>query len=474
MKPSKKKICIIATLIMALGASGNVFALKPGCDAPPCGGGNEPPIPTESSNNLSFPVIWSDGVIMPGFVQSTEQWVFATVYPSDGTTPVPYTKLDGSTPVPCITETDITPPMTVDTATQCYFGRKNLGDIDEDGEPDFEGEPESKRVWWLQQRQPNNAWQVFNAVDPKTSSPVVVTGVDTGDLLESSTSIKAKQIRTEFTLLKRIAESTQLGSVTDEDFADKLATAFGDDNTCALEDNLTYAPNNCFAALNMSGAVPGTDQSIAEIQGTDYGSGDVDGNNLPGEMILIDPQTIKVVKNYFDPTKLVITADDPDPRIVPVEPAVGVDATVYSGCARLLIQKISGSISEIYWDSVEHSWMPRSVINAPVIDLRTWESTYTAEINAGGSVIYGYNWNTKNASEGSGTYRLTFVLEGNTSNGGLCTNSLNTVFDDSSLSVNVGASRPATIVSQSALGGTAGEGGAVYVDIDVIVGGGGK
>lgn len=162
----------------------------------------------------------------------------------------------------------------------------------------------------------------------------MITGVDTGDLLESSITIKAKQIRTEFTLLKRVIADPVLGNATDPDYVNYLDFGSG---SCVLGDNVSIAPNNCFAAHNMSGAVPGTDQSINEIQGSDFGDTNQGG--------LIDPQAVKVVKNYFDPNT--------DPRIVLVEPPVGMDATVYSGCARLVIQRITNPALTPVWSSTQ-------------------------------------------------------------------------------------------------------------------------
>jgi hypothetical protein len=337
----------------------------------------------------------------------------------------------------------------------------NLGISEEDGSRIF---VEPEKVWWLQQRA-ENKWQVFNIEDPDKITPVVVTGVDTGDLLESSIVIKAKQIRTEFALFKHVDAYAPLGLVADADFTGYRPGA------CVLD---AAIPTNCFAAHRMSGAVPGTDQSIAEIQGTDW-PGPIDAPDYE----LLDPREVKMIKNYFDPTIPVPAAapgteeSEPDPRIVPVEPPLGVDALVYTDCARLIIQKVTGDPGSLYWDSDARSWMPRSAANAPVVDIGTWDGSYSVEINAGGGLIYGYNWNTQKASEGAGAYRLTFLLEGGGSAGGACDAERSTVFDDTSMSVNVGDRRPATILSATALGGTRGEGGAVYIDVEIGASGGG-
>jgi hypothetical protein len=460
MKIIKGLSIALASLAAAalVGIGGVASAAPQWCiDAggPPCkggpGGGGEP----VGTNNLSYPVIWSDNVTKSDFTPSTAPWTFATI-----TTPT----------TECVQQDP--PVATVSPEIACYYGEKNLG-LDEETDGHV-FEPPAK-IWWLQQRQTlGNNWQVFNITDAaaeggaSSTTPVVVTGIDTGDLLESSITISAKQIRTEFTLLKRVTYDGQLENATDSDYTAYLAFNGG---TCVLEDNSTLAPNNCFAAHNMSGAVPGTDQSINEIQGTDYGEITQGG--------LIDPQLVKVVKNYFDPTLLVVEAEEPgDPRIVAVDPPVGIDATVYSACARLIIQRITDPTHVPVWSSTaiggvaagEHGgyWTNGNGIDPPLVDVAAWDGTYSAETNAGGSVIYGYNWNTKEDSSGGGDYRLTFVLEGDA-----CDYDLNTVFDSTTKSVNVGERRPARVMSADDLGGTGNEGGLVYVDVNIAQSGGG-
>lgn len=444
-----KRMLFVSAAAILFGAfvlGGSVTAARKVCDDgtfPPC---NKPSTGEAASNNLSYPVIWSDGAMKPDFVPSEAAWVFAGVSSDEGGR---YTGSEaGGDKVYCVGEDDIVPPATIPVDVLCYFGRKNEGLSEDTGQPVLSGEP---KLWWLQQRQPDNQWQVFNAIP---ANPVVITGVDVGDLLESSISIKAKQIRTEFTLLKRVG--------TTEEFA---ANVF---DGCTLDANDATAgtsPNNCFAAHGMSGAVPGTDQSIAETQGTDYADTGV----------LVDPRTVKTAKNYYDPAAVAIESDEPVPGIIALDPAIGMDATVYSGCARLVIQKVTGDTIDMVWnsgtDSVSGRWGPATAFGPPVVDINAWDGTYSAEINAGGSLIYGYNWNTKSFASGSGTYRLTFLLEGDR-----CGYDLNTVFDDTTLSVNVGERRPATLLSAAdlaGLGATGGEGGAVYVDVDIVTGGGG-
>ena len=461
-------IALTTALAGALTLGGSAIAARKVCDDgsyPPC---KKPPAAEAASNNLSFPVIWPEGVYKPDFVPSpTAPWTFAEVF-HDGERY--YTEVSGGEPVYCVGENDITPPAKIPPEVLCYYGRFNAGIDEETGEPILTGDP---KVWWLQQRA-QNRWQVYNTVDPDMTTPVVVTGVDTGDLLESSIVIKAKVIRTEFTLFKHVD--------VDSDFADALTPeALGE---CELGTPAT----NCFAAHAMSGSVPGTDRSIAETHGTDYPdpAGDTIDRLAP-DYLLKNPRDVKKAINYFDPTIPVPAAmaadpgtesEDPDPRIVPIVPPLGMDATIYSGCARMIIQKTTGDVAGLYFDSVEGSWMPRSIANSPTVDISTYGGDYSAEINAGGNLIYGYNWNVKSDADGAGAYRITFLLEGSAADGGRCSapDGLNTMFDETSKSINVGERRPATILSAdalAALGATGGEGGAIYIDVEIGTTGGG-
>lgn len=447
-------------VVGALAFGGSAIAAPQWCPEPPCkggpGGGGEP----VGTNNLSYPVIWSDNIVKPDFTPSTAPWTFAAV----------------ADPASECVQQD--PPVnTVPSGIACYYGLRNLGINEETGERVFEP---PFAIWWLQQRQAlGNSWQGFNVTDADAETaagtvagtPVVVTGVDTGDLLESSITIKAKQVRLEFTLFKRVEGDPTLGNATDNGYTQYLAFGSG---ICVPADNSTLAPNNCLVAHGMSGAVPGTDQSINEIQGTNF------YDNLNGEGLL-DPRAIKSVKNYFDPDAIVVQADEPDPRIIPVDPAVGMDATIYSGCARLIIQPISDATLTPVWasdasDGVaygNHGGYWTNGLEPPVVDVAAWDTgageagNYSAEINAGGSLIFGYNWNTKLLSN-KGDYRITFVLEG-----AACPLGLNTMFDASTKSVNVGERRPATVVAADDIGGTGGEGGLAYVDVNIGASGGG-
>lgn len=102
-------------------------------------------------------------------------------------------------------------------------------------------------------------------------------------------------------------------------------------------------------------------------------------------------------------------------------------ATVYSGCARLTIQKIDDVIDPVLtWNEALGEW--EGDVSTPFFNGGVWEaedgpSGFSAEINIKGKVIYGYNWRVNRLGDGAGTYRLTFSLDPNLSI------PLNTFFD---------------------------------------------
>lgn len=119
----------------------------------------------------------------------------------------------------------------------------------------------------------------------------------------------------------------------------------------------------------------------------------------------------------------------------------GAEATVYSGCARLTIQKIAELAAYddenpplLTWDPAATRWNGEGVLD-PVFDGAVWEGGdgpgfYSAEINIPGRVIYGYNWNVRTTGDGDGVYRLTFSLDGTFVDGQQCgTTALNTWLD---------------------------------------------
>lgn len=92
------------------------------------------------------------------------------------------------------------------------------------------------------------------------------------------------------------------------------------------------------------------------------------------------------------------------------------EATVYSHNARLVIQKLPFPPDKclLNWDSSNARW--RGDAGEPLFNGGVWMDAdgpgyYSAEINVGGKVIYGYNWDVKKNGEGAGHYRITFALD---------------------------------------------------------------
>jgi hypothetical protein len=293
------------------------------------------------------------------------------------------------------------------------------------------------KVWWLQKRT-QNFWKTLS-VGHDVSTPLVVSAVDIGDLLESSPSIATRQIRVEFNLLQ---------SVNPDDL--ELGLYVGLENCVAPPTTAPYSIG-CFAAFGMSGAVPGTEQSGNEMQGNDFGPGPAPGL-LTGTLTALDPSTVRVA-TLADGTT-----------------TIPISALVYSRCARLLIQKIGTAPT---WDETTGQWAGTGVA-APLVNLPVYTNALSVEITSGGSIVYGYNWNAKTAS--TGTYRLTFVLDGNDAEGPVCNTTLATKFEEpegtaGTQLVNLGEANAPSILyaGDSDLGD---EGGIAYLDLTLTAKGG--
>jgi hypothetical protein len=399
MKTRTLVTAISAVLIGTAALSGAVF------------GKGKPTTGESGVNNLSFPVILSDNV-GPAAFPADGAWRWAAV--ADPTTQ-------------CIGEIGVTTGTVVDPTILCYYGRK-ITVVSETGEIVFSGEP---KVWWLQKRT-QNFWKALS-VGHDITTPLAVSAVDIGDLLESSPSIATRQIRVEFNLLQSV------------DPADlELGQYVGLEKCVAPPTGAPYSIG-CFAAFGMSGAVPGTEQSGNEMQGNDFGPGG--SVPYPGTQTLVDPTTVRVASN-----------GDP------------IHALVYSRCARLLIQKIGeGPVS---WDPVKGQWTGSTVALTPAVNLPVYTNALSVEITSGGSIVYGYNWNAKTAS--TGKYRLTLVLDGNDDVGPQCNVPLGTKFESGVTDlVNAGENNPSGDILYS--GGTGGdEGGIAYLDLTLTAKGGGS
>ena len=105
------------------------------------GGGGE-----TAGNNLSFPVIFSDGVVPGTYVE-----VLKAFAPIAG---------DPTCPTVCAQENNTIVP--VPTNILCYYGRENLGIRRGDRRAHLSG-PAMNRMWWLQERV-QNKWQAHDPI----------------------------------------------------------------------------------------------------------------------------------------------------------------------------------------------------------------------------------------------------------------------------------------------------------------------
>ena len=382
--------------------------------------GKGKPITGESGvNNLSFPVILSDNV-GPAAFPADGIWRWAPV-----TDPV----------AQCVDEAGVADGTAVAPSILCYYGRK-VTVVSETGEILFTGDP---KVWWLQKRT-QNFWKALS-VGHDITTPLVVSAVDIGDLLESSPSIATRQIRVEFNLLQSVpAVGDELSTYLVPDWTSGVPAP------CVVPDTAGEGIG-CFAAFGMSGAVPGTEQSGNEMQGNDFGPGDMVTN--PGTQTLLDPTTVRIATAATGP--------------------IPIHALVYSRCARMLIQKIG---TDPYWDETTGLWAGTGVA-APSVNVPVYTNALSVEITSGGSIVYGYNWNAKTAS--TGTYRLTFVLDGNDAEGPQCNTPLATKFEAGGTQlVNLGENNTSTSIIYAGDTDLGDEGGIAYLDLTLTAKGGNR
>ena len=115
---------------------------------------------------------------------------------------------------------------------------------------------------------------------------------------------------------------------------------------------------------------------------------------------------------------------------------LGSQATVFSSCARLTIQKLfvdepdDPVLADLVWDVETKEWLGEGIINTAIFNMAVHEAQdgpgyYNAEVNVKGKIIYGYTWNVRRLNEGAGLYRITFSFDENCG-----TAPLNTFFDD--------------------------------------------
>jgi hypothetical protein len=307
-----------------------------------------PPSGQEAGNNLSYPVIWAEGVtkVVPGTPGMTplltgEWWYW---WGTEGVDP-------NIVPLSC-------PPDPDDNA-YC-----------DDGLPGTVGtapEQNADLVRAFVQKDPQNQWQA--GTFDGSAAQVNVDLIDWGDNLESVDWYTRSQVRTEIVLY----ESATAGDAEPYGF-----------------------PMLEYEMRHTSG------WGIDEAHG--------------------------------------LAALPADPAITPTAIlGVGEQATVYTHCARLTIQKLNvdrddARLADLEWVPgegwVEPEGYPDDLINPHLFNGSVHEGGdgpgyYSAEVNVKGKIIFGYTWNVRKLNEGAGNYRITFSLDSTCG-----TATLNTYFVD--------------------------------------------
>jgi hypothetical protein len=345
------------------------------------GGGGGRPNGETAGNNLSFPVVWAEGVekALPGTPGMTpvlegEYWYQWGTF---GVDPDIF-------PASCPADPDeLDPELNTDGLLYCDDGvQGELTRLLEEEIADSLANPPADPYNALPlaraylQKDNNNVWQADSVIPPIDASDEVdrlkdvnVDWIDWGDNLESVDWYTRSQVRTEVVL-----------------FEDQSA---GDEESY-------WGPPEA--------PVPLLEYEMRHTDG--WGINEVHG--------------------------LAATPDsDSMPMLGP-----GTRATVYSHCARLTIQKLlvpreeiaEGDlewIPEIGW--IEHDPDPEDpetpppLINPPIFNMAVHEGGdgpgyYSAEINVKGRVIYGYTWSVRQLNDtaggtAAGDYRITFSFD---------------------------------------------------------------
>jgi hypothetical protein len=272
------------------------------------GGGGGGGKPSEGAgNNLSFPVLWAEGVAKtlrgsPGVETFDGAWWYWWGTGAE------------DEPLSCAPDTE--------NIAYCEDGDDNPATLPSEL-------PGAGAVKVYLQQDPDNEWQAQSA--DASLAPVTVDWIDWGDNLESVDWYTRSQVRTEVVLIK-----------------DLLAPLLG------------YDMRHLFG------------WGIDEMHGTT-------GVVYPG-----------------------------------------TEATIYSHCARLTIQKLQvpredPALASLLWVPQE-GWAAPGLINEPIFNMAVYNAGdgpgyYSAEINVKGKIIYGYTWNVRRLNEGAGDYRVTFSFD---------------------------------------------------------------
>ena len=333
----------------------------------------------EAGNNLSYPVIWAEGVTkaLPGTagadpVLNGEWWYW---YGITGTDP-------NITPLSC-------PPDPDALAGEIYCDDGIAGTVT-GGAPS--PAPGYALVKAYLQKDPQNIWQAGSA--DWSASPVSVHWIDWGDNLESVDWYTRSQVRSEVVLFQDLATPMT-------EYEMRHTSGWGIDEVHGLAADLSSQP-------------------------------------------IMGP---------------------------------GTRATVYSPCARFMIQKLlvergDAELDDLVWVP-EEGWTEselaeENLINDPIFNMAVHEAAdgpgyYNAEINVKGRIIYGYTWNVRKLNDmtggtAAGDYRLTFSFDQ------ACgTADLNTYFTDGITEIIVPLEEE-LLVAAAEEGESPGGGGTSYLD----------
>lgn len=331
-----------AALVVSILFTGLTAVSSPSAAQGPGGGsGGGGPATEDYGNNLSFPVIWAEGVTkaLRGTPETTDlrgeywyQW---------GTTGVDPNISPASCPAdPDEKNVDINPGGLNYCDDKIPFQVSQVAGVVPEASTSL---PLAKAYL---QKDPDNTWQAGSA-DWSNQGMVAVNGIDWGDSLESVNWYTSSQVRIEVVLFK----------------------------------NLT-TPMTEYEMRHTSG------------WGIDEAHGLATTPVLPasGQEVLLGP---------------------------------GTQATVYSPCARLTMQKLLAPratvADSLTWDANLHAWTGAGLINPAILNQAVYEAGdgpgyYNAEINVKGRIIYGYTWNVRQLNDltggtAAGDYRLTFSLD---------------------------------------------------------------
>jgi hypothetical protein len=365
--------------IASLGACAVAVGLTGDNGAPPPG--------EEGGNNLSYPVIWAEGVakdLRGTFGEVTMDGVW---YYWWGTTP------DGD-PLACQPDPDAPPG-------EAYC---------DDGEHGTVGSPPGPAdliYIAFAQQDDFNEWQAESA--DASAEPLFVDWIDWGDNLEAVPWDLHSMIRTEVVLIKDLAapcvgDTDGSGAVETRD----LVTLLSSWGPCPVE-------GECPADLDMSGTVDTRDLVMLLVEWGD----------CPASEAMLEYR-MRHLEGWGSTEMWGLSTMDGVPEVVTYDHVAGFpQATVYSPCPRLTIQKLlvprdDPRLADLVWMPTE-GWTepdgyPDDLVNEPLYNMAVWESEdgpgfYNAEVNVKGKIIFGYTWNVRRMHEGASDYRITFSLD---------------------------------------------------------------